>query len=144
MAPETPHKRPNITIIHPDLGIGGAERLIIDVALALQNTGHKVTIYTSHRDKSHCFEEARDGTLDVRVRGDQFLPANIAGRFVVLFAILRQVWLTVDLLGELAARRTTNGNEEDEDEVFIVDQVPACVPLLKVFGPRVWGVSVAV
>ncbi|OJJ61844.1 hypothetical protein ASPSYDRAFT_85543 [Aspergillus sydowii CBS 593.65] len=124
----------NITIIHPDLGIGGAERLIIDVALALQNTGHKVTIYTSHCDKSHCFEEARDGTLDVRVRGDKYLPANLGGRFVVLFAILRQVWLTVELLGELAAR-TDTGTDEKTDEVFIVDQVPACVPLLKTFGP---------
>ncbi|OJI95944.1 hypothetical protein ASPVEDRAFT_22976 [Aspergillus versicolor CBS 583.65] len=128
--PPTPAKS-NITIIHPDLGIGGAERLIIDVALALQNTGHKVTIYTSHCDKSHCFEEARDGTLDVRVRGDKYLPANVGGRFVVLFAILRQVWLTVELLGELAAART----DKETDEVFIVDQVPACVPLLKTFGP---------
>lgn len=128
--PPTPAKS-NITIIHPDLGIGGAERLIIDVALALQNTGHKVTIYTSHCDKSHCFEEARDGTLDVRVRGDKYLPANVGGRFVVLFAILRQVWLTVELLGELAAART---DKDKTDEVFIVDQVPACVPLLKTFG----------
>ncbi|BCS19359.1 GDP-Man:Man(1)GlcNAc(2)-PP-dolichol alpha-1,3-mannosyltransferase [Aspergillus puulaauensis] len=134
--PPTPAKS-NITIIHPDLGIGGAERLIIDVALALQNTGHKVTIYTSHCDKSHCFEEARDGTLDVRVRGDEYLPANVGGRFVVLFAILRQVWLTVELLGELAARTSL---DKETDEVFIVDQVPACVPLLKTFGPsRCWA-----
>ncbi|KAL2800557.1 glycosyltransferase [Aspergillus keveii] len=121
----------SITIIHPDLGIGGAERLIIDVALALQNNGHKVTIYTSHRDKSHCFEEARDGTLDVRVRGDTIFPVHIGGRLHVLFAVLRQVHLTWSLLGELA--QTKGG---DGEEVFIVDQVPACVPLLKVFGPR--------
>jgi alpha-1,3/alpha-1,6-mannosyltransferase len=121
----------SVTIIHPDLGIGGAERLIIDVALALQNNGHKVTIYTSHRDKSHCFEEARDGTLDVRVRGDTIFPVHIGGRLHVLFAVLRQVHLTWSLLGELA--QTKGG---DAEEVFIVDQVPACVPLLKVFGPR--------
>lgn len=127
-----PQSKPpsNVTIIHPDLGIGGAERLIIDVALALQNTGHKVTIYTSHRDKAHCFDEARDGTLDVRVRGDSVFPAHIGGRFVVLLAVLRQVCLTWGLLQELSGK---NGG----DEVFIVDQVPACVPLLKLFGPRV-------
>ncbi|KAL4953960.1 hypothetical protein BDW69DRAFT_205473 [Aspergillus filifer] len=125
-----PRKLPHITIIHPDLGIGGAERLIIDVGLALQNTGHKVSVYTSHCDKGHCFEEARDGTLDVRVRGERYIPANIGGRFVVLCAILRQVALTAQLIRELAQR----GGEEDEDEVFIVDQVPACVPLLKMFG----------
>ncbi|KAL3460321.1 putative alpha-1,2-mannosyltransferase [Aspergillus heterothallicus] len=121
----------NVTIIHPDLGIGGAERLIIDVALALQQNGHKVTIYTSHRDTSHCFEEARDGTLDVKVRGNTIFPVHIGGRFHVLFAVLRQVHLTWSLLSELA--QTKGG---DLEEVFIVDQVPACVPLLKVLGPR--------
>jgi hypothetical protein len=52
----------NIVFFHPDLGIGGAERLVIDAAVGLQNRGHKVTIFTSHCDPSHCFEEARDGT----------------------------------------------------------------------------------
>ncbi|THC87749.1 hypothetical protein EYZ11_012806 [Aspergillus tanneri] len=73
-------QRSNVIIIHPDLGIGGAERLIIDVALALQARGHRVTIYTSHRDKTHCFEEARDGTLDVRVRGNTVFPAHVVER----------------------------------------------------------------
>jgi alpha-1,3/alpha-1,6-mannosyltransferase len=53
----------NIAFFHPDLGIGGAERLVIDAAVGLQNRGHKVTIFTSHCDPSHCFEEARDGKL---------------------------------------------------------------------------------
>lgn len=51
----------NIVFFHPDLGIGGAERLIVDAAVGLQRLGHKVTIFTSHRDTRHCFEEARDG-----------------------------------------------------------------------------------
>ncbi|PYI04557.1 putative alpha-1,2-mannosyltransferase [Aspergillus sclerotiicarbonarius CBS 121057] len=122
-------KPAKVTIIHPDLGIGGAERLIIDVALALQSRGHPVTVYTSHRDKSHCFEEARDGTLDVRVRGNTVFPAHVGGRFYVLMAILRQLHLTVDLLKEIGTTTT-----EDVEEIFIVDQVPACVPFLKSFG----------
>ena len=52
----------SIIFFHPDLGIGGAERLIIDAAVGLQELGHKVTIFTSHRNPQHCFEEARDGT----------------------------------------------------------------------------------
>jgi hypothetical protein len=48
---------------HPDLGIGGAERLVVDAAVALQERGHKVTIFTSHCDPRHCFDEARDGKL---------------------------------------------------------------------------------
>jgi hypothetical protein len=62
----------DIAFIHPDLGIGitsseqlliagGAERLVIDAAVGLQERGHKATIYTSHCDQNHCFDEARDG-----------------------------------------------------------------------------------
>jgi alpha-1,3/alpha-1,6-mannosyltransferase len=54
-------KNKNIAFFHPDLGIGGAERLIIDAAVGLQNRGHKVVIFTSHCDPKHCFDEARDG-----------------------------------------------------------------------------------
>ena len=60
MTQPTERKR-NIVFVHPDLGIGGAERLVIDAAVGLQSKGHKVTILTSHRDPTHCFEEARDG-----------------------------------------------------------------------------------
>ena len=51
----------NVIFFHPDLGIGGAERLVIDAALGLKARGHRVTIFTSHCDRNHCFEEARDG-----------------------------------------------------------------------------------
>lgn len=54
-------KKKSIVFFHPDLGIGGAERLVIDAAVGLQNLGHKITIFTSHCDPAHCFEEARDG-----------------------------------------------------------------------------------
>jgi alpha-1,3/alpha-1,6-mannosyltransferase len=53
----------NIIFFHPDLGIGGAERLVIDAAVGLQSLGHKVTIFTSYCDPSHCFDEAKDGLL---------------------------------------------------------------------------------
>ena len=57
--PTTQSRR--VVFFHPDLGIGGAERLIVDAAVGLQQRGHKVTIYTSHCDRRHCFEEVRDG-----------------------------------------------------------------------------------
>jgi alpha-1,3/alpha-1,6-mannosyltransferase len=60
MAPPRPQ---NVVFFHPDLGIGGAERLVIDAAVGLKNRGHKVTIFTSHCDPAHCFDEARDGKL---------------------------------------------------------------------------------
>lgn len=55
----------NIVFFHPDLGIGGAERLVVDAAVGLQNRGHKVVIFTSHCDPQHCFDEARDGRIDL-------------------------------------------------------------------------------
>jgi alpha-1,3/alpha-1,6-mannosyltransferase len=54
-------KKQHVVFFHPDLGIGGAERLVIDAAVGLQNRGHKVTIFTSYCDPNHCFDEARDG-----------------------------------------------------------------------------------
>jgi len=54
-------KQRTIVFLHPDLGIGGAERLVVDAAVGLQKRGHRVVIYTSHCDPSHCFDEARDG-----------------------------------------------------------------------------------
>ena len=58
-----PATKEDIVFFHPDLGIGGAERLVIDAAVGLQNRGHKVTIFTSHCDPKHCFPEASDGML---------------------------------------------------------------------------------
>jgi len=66
MAPTLPKKK-NVVFFHPDLGIGGAERLVIDAALGLQNQGHKVVIYTSYRDVKHCFDEAKDGRFSYRL-----------------------------------------------------------------------------
>lgn len=52
-----------VVFLHPDLGIGGAERLVVDAAVGLQDDGYKVVIFTSHCDPTHCFDEARDGKL---------------------------------------------------------------------------------
>lgn len=53
--------RRTVVFFHPDLGIGGAERLVVDAAVGLQERGHRVVVFTSHCDPKHCFEEARDG-----------------------------------------------------------------------------------
>jgi hypothetical protein len=50
-----------VAFVHPDLGIGGAERLVVDAAVGLQSCGHSVIIYTSHHDPSHSFPETNDG-----------------------------------------------------------------------------------
>ena len=121
-----PNETKNIVFFHPDLGIGGAERLVIDAALGLQNLGHKITIFTSYRDINHCFDEARDGTLDVRVRGGWLIPPTVIGRFKILCSILRQIHLLVAITwtGELAKLKPT---------AFFIDQLSAGIPFLRWF-----------
>lgn len=113
-----------IAFIHPDLGIGGAERLVVDAAVGLQNNGAGVVIYTSHCDKSHCFEEVSRGELNVKVLGD-FLPISIFGKFHILCAIVRQLYLVLHLIvtGQL-----------NQYDYFIVDQLSFCVPFLSIFS----------
>ncbi|KAL2759780.1 glycosyltransferase family 4 protein, partial [Sodiomyces alcalophilus JCM 7366] len=115
-----------VVFFHPDLGIGGAERLVVDAALGLQNRGHKVVIFTNHCDQNHCFEEARDGTLDVRVRASWLIPSSIFSRLTILCAILRQFQLITQtwLTGEV--------NRLKPDS-FFVDQLSAGLPLLQYF-----------
>ncbi|KAF2273511.1 UDP-Glycosyltransferase/glycogen phosphorylase, partial [Westerdykella ornata] len=124
-------KNQNVVFFHPDLGIGGAERLVIDAAVGLQNRGHKVTIFTSHCDPQHCFDEARDGTLDVRVRGNTIVPPTIFGRFAILCAILRQLHLI------LTIALFTSELKSLKPSAFFVDQLSAGIPLLRLLHPSV-------
>ena len=40
---------PRIGFVHPDLGIGGAERLVVDAGIALQSKGYDIEMFTAHR-----------------------------------------------------------------------------------------------
>ncbi|KAK2627930.1 hypothetical protein QTJ16_002576 [Diplocarpon rosae] len=122
-------KKKNIVFFHPDLGIGGAERLVIDAAVGLQNRGHKVVIFTSHCDPKHCFDEARNGTLDVRVRGNWLVPASIFSRFSILCAILRQFHI-------IFASYWCSELSKLEPDAFFVDQLSAGLPWLAYLYPE--------
>ncbi|CAL1703269.1 unnamed protein product [Somion occarium] len=121
-APRAPRKL-RIAFVHPDLGIGGAERLVVDAALGLQKLGHSVDIYTSHHDPKHCFDETRDGTLSVHAIDPPF-PRAFKGKFHIFFSHARQLHLTSHLLCSNATRY----------DVYFVDQLSTCVPLLRMFG----------
>ncbi|EKX42369.1 hypothetical protein GUITHDRAFT_74012, partial [Guillardia theta CCMP2712] len=114
-----------VAFVHPDLGIGGAERLVVDAAVGLQNKGHSVVMYTSHHDKNHCFQETRDGTLNVEVFGD-FLPRHLLGRFHILFATLRGIYLAIVIL-----------LTQSHYDVIIVDQLSVPVPILLATGSKI-------
>ncbi|CAN6276749.1 unnamed protein product [Urochloa humidicola] len=108
-----------IAVIHPDLGIGGAERLIVDAACQLAAHGHDVHIFTSHHDKTRCFEETVSGPFPVTVYGD-FLPRHVFYRFHAVCAYLRCIFVALCVLLWWPSF-----------DVILVDQVSVVIPLLK-------------
>ncbi|WVZ86899.1 hypothetical protein U9M48_033614 [Paspalum notatum var. saurae] len=116
---ETGTKRLKIAVIHPDLGIGGAERLIVDAACQLAAHGHDVHVFTSHHDKNRCFEETVSGLFPVTVYGD-FLPRHVFYRFHAVCAYLRCIFVALCVLLRWPSF-----------DVILVDQVSVVIPLLK-------------
>ncbi len=51
-------------------------------------------MFTSHFNPARCFEETVDGTFPVIVHGD-FFPRHIAHRLHIVFASVRNFWLSV-------------------------------------------------
>ncbi|VDP41420.1 unnamed protein product [Soboliphyme baturini] len=109
-----------VSFLHPDLGIGGAERFVVDAAKVLKRSGHDVQFFTCHHDPTHCFPETVDGQLPVIVVGD-WLPTSLFGRCRALCTYIRMLWLTVYFI--VCARPSC-------DLVFL-DQVSVGIPLLR-------------
>lgn len=135
-----------VLIIHLDLGIGGAENLIVQVATTLQDIGCEVALLTSHHDINHCFEETKPngahllppfchaahivlliGRLAgcIQVYGD-WLPRHVLGKFTASFAILRMLLLAIVAVAWL-----------NTYDMIIIDGVAAPIPLLRLFGHKV-------
>lgn len=115
-----------VAFIHPDLGIGGAERLIVDAALALKSRGHDIEMFTAHHDPGHCFSETRDGTLMVSCAGD-WLPRHCCQKGYAFWAYLRMIYVAIYLV-------FFSGKKFD---VIVCDQISACIPVLKWSGAKV-------
>ncbi|KAL6495342.1 hypothetical protein OROGR_029905 [Orobanche gracilis] len=113
----------NIAIIHPDLGIGGAERLIVDAAVELSSKGHNIHIFTAHHDKKRCFEETVSGTFPVTVCG-AFLPRHFFYRLHAICAYLRCIFVALCVLFLYPSF-----------DIIIADQVSVFIPLMKMKRP---------
>ncbi len=117
-------------LLHLDLGIGGAEKLVVNLACGLQNDGHEVQLLTTHHDENHCFDEtsrSKSGCLGnyVHVYGD-WLPRHLfAGRFTAACAILRMMYLSIVAICIFWFYSI---------DIIILDGVSAPLPLLKLGG----------
>ena len=115
-------KRLRIAFLHPDLGIGGAERLVVDAAVELLKKGHEVTIFTAGYDSSHCLEKTQSYMLKIKIAGSA-VPHSLAGRVRVPCAIARMILIF------LAMKR-----ESRSYDVIFCDLVPHVVPLLRLLS----------
>jgi alpha-1,3/alpha-1,6-mannosyltransferase len=112
----------NVVFLHPDLGFGGAERLVVDAASHLVANGHRVVLLTARHDRARAFPATLDGSLDVRVRGGA-LPAQVLGRLRAPCAVARMAWLALGLRG-LRPR----------PDVVVCDLVAHAIPLARIAG----------
>lgn len=120
-------KKPlHVIFIHLDLGIGGAEQLMINLALA--TLPHKVSIFTTHCNQNHCFKEVcKNGTTpgklahSVHVVG-QFLPVNIFSKATAFCSTIRMIYLTI--MAKWLYPKA---------DVFVLDVLPTSIPFL-VYG----------
>jgi alpha-1,3/alpha-1,6-mannosyltransferase len=116
----------NIAVIHPDLGLGGAEKLIVNAAVALQSKQNNVHVYTAYHDKQRAFNETVDGTLNVSMYGNWF-PRTILGRLHIFCTIIRMIIVTFCIW--LFHRK-------ENYHVFLVDQVSAHIPFIRLLFPK--------
>jgi len=108
-----------IAFLHPDLGLGGAERFVVDAARAVEHAGHRAVVLTARHEPRATFASTAEGTLDVRVRG-AWLPSHLAGRARAPCAVVRMGWLA------LAAARL-----EPAPDVVVCHLVAHVVPILR-------------
>ena len=108
-----------IAFVHPELGIGGAERLVVDAALALQQRGSRVSIFTARHEPDNCFEETLSGLLDIRVAG-KCVPLQVAGRLRVPCAIAR-----------MACAVLAMARSGEPWDIVMCDLVPHIIPLIR-------------
>ncbi|XP_037933421.1 alpha-1,3/1,6-mannosyltransferase ALG2 [Teleopsis dalmanni] len=116
-----------VLFLHPDLGIGGAERLVVDAALALKQRGHEVSFLTNHHDPQHCFQETADGSFPVKVVGD-WLPRRIFGRFYAFCAYFRMLYAAFYASFCLSRR--------EKIDVVFCDLISIGIPILRLAKHR--------
>lgn len=142
-APEKSKNPLHIVFLHLDLGIGGAEQLVVNLALASlplppeesesnsnqegteASLNSRISIFTTHCNQNHCFDAVNKtlkppGKLanSVHVMG-AFLPVTIFGKGTAFCSTIRMMYLS------FMARRM-----HPDADVFVLDVLPTPIPYL--------------
>ena len=129
---------PHVVFIHLDLGIGGAESLVLNLAKATLNisavndgsssiveskSSSRISIYTTHCSPNHCYDEVKPPN------GPLFPFVNVCGSWIprklsfiggtALCSALRMLYLTYRAM-----------KENPKADVFVIDVLPTGVPYL--------------
>ncbi|ACI64913.1 hypothetical protein THAPS_263193, partial [Thalassiosira pseudonana CCMP1335] len=140
--------KPHVVFIHLDLGIGGAESLVLNLAKATlppnfadqhddddgspNEPSGSISIYTTHCSPSHCYDEVRppNGPLSpfVNVRGS-WIPRKLSLGGTALCSALRILYLTSCAM-----------SENPDASVFVLDVLPTGVPYLVEYNNVMAGV----
>eukprot|EP00922_Rhytidocystis_sp_ex-Travisia-forbesii_P019645 GHVS01029043.1.p1 GENE.GHVS01029043.1~~GHVS01029043.1.p1 ORF type:complete len:452 (-),score=49.33 GHVS01029043.1:299-1654(-) len=114
--PSSPSSHHSITVVHLDLGLGGAEQLVVHAATGLQRQGHKVQLLTTFYDRERAPPACKE--LDI-VEVGRWLPRTVLGRLTAFCSVIRIFVLALYMMYK-------GGCSYD---VIMVDQVAALNPL---------------
>lgn len=112
-----------VRFLHPDLGIGGAERLILDCALALDSAGHRVELCTNHWSDDRRFPETVKGSKFHPKVYFSWVPRHLAKKCFALLAYTKMI-LAACVIALFSSPA----------DVLVVDQVSACIPFFQFFN----------
>jgi alpha-1,3/alpha-1,6-mannosyltransferase len=122
------NRRPlKVVFLHLDLGIGGAEQLVLQLATASQALGHEVQIFTTRCDADHCFAVVQppEGVLCDRVQVlGQWIPANLFGVGTALCSNLRVLYLAIRLAWNCYWQK-------ESYDVLVLDVLPSPLWILR-------------
>ena len=120
--------RRRIVFIHLDWGIGGAESLMLQLALASSSQKHDVQLVTTRCDPEHCFAALKppDGILVpfLHVWGS-WIPSHLGGRCQAMMSTLRLLYAALCV-----------GMQPEHADVIVLDVLPTPLWLLRWLTPR--------
>jgi glycosyltransferase involved in cell wall biosynthesis len=119
----TPDNSPyQVVFVHLDLGIGGAEQLVLSLAKASLQAGHDVQLVTCNCRQEHCFDEVKkpNGILSDRLHvWGNYIPPCILNMGTALCSSIRLLYLCF-----WTTRHFPNA------DLVVLDVLPTPIPLV--------------